>query len=154
MKEYSWKNTGFSANAQLVGEELEKLESAGELTADEVLEFAKNNPDSETYKCFEWNDSVAGEKYRRYQASHIMTSISVTIKSEPKETQRVYLNIKSSIDNSRKFKNVKEVLKNDKEYQQVLDNAKQAFIRTKEQYELLVNKEDLRRIIFNLYKEM
>ena len=154
MKEYSWKNTGFSANAQLVGEELEKLESAGELTADEVLEFAKNNPDSETYKCFEWDDSVAGEKYRRYQASHIMTSISVTIKSEPKETQRVYLNIKSSIDNSRKFKNVKEVLKNDKEYQQVLDNAKQAFIRTKEQYELLVNKEDLRRIIFNLYKEM
>lgn len=154
MKEYSWKNMGFSANAQLVGEELEKLESAGELTADEVLEFAKNNPDSETYKCFEWDDSVAGEKYRRYQASHIMTSISVTIKSEPKETQRVYLNIKSSIDNSRKFKNVKEVLKNDKEYQQVLDNAKQAFIRTKEQYELLVNKEDLRRIIFNLYKEM
>lgn len=154
MKEYSWKNTGFSANAQLVGEELEKLESAGELTADEVLEFAKNNPDSETYKCFEWNDSVAGEKYRKLQANHIMTSISVTIKSEPKETQRVYLNIKSSIDNSRKFKNVKEVLKNDKEYQQVLDNAKQAFIRTKEQYELLVNKEDLRRIIFNLYKEM
>lgn len=154
MKEYSWKNTVFSANAQLVGEELERLESAGELTADEVLEFAKNNPDSETYKCFEWDDSVVGEKYRKLQANHIMTSISVTIKSEPKETQRVYLNIKSSIDNSRKFKNVKEVLKNDKEYQQVLDNAKQAFIRTKEQYELLVNKEDLRRIIFNLYKEM
>ena len=65
MREYSWKGTGYSADAQLVGEELEKLEFAGEVTPDEVLKFAKNNIDSELYKCFEWDDKICGEKYRK-----------------------------------------------------------------------------------------
>ena len=157
MREYSWKHTGMhyqNADAQLVGEELEKLEFAGELTSDEVLEFAKNNPDSETYKCFEWDNTVAGEKYRKIQASNILSSISVTIKEEPKETQRVYVSVKTSLDDARKFKNIKEVLKNDDEYQQLIDRAKQSFVRTKEQYETLLEKEDLKEVIFELYKEI
>lgn len=154
MREYSWKNMGFSADPQLVGEELEKLEFAGELTADEVLEFARKNPESETYKCFEWDDSVAGEKYRRFQASHIMSSIAIKIKEEPVETQRVYVSIKTSTDDKRTFKNLKEVLKNDDEYQQVVSKAKDDFVRCKEKYETLVNKEDLKDILFELYREV
>lgn len=157
MREYSWKHTGtsfISADAQLVGEELEKLEFAGELTADEVLEFARNNPKSEIYKCFEWDNSIAGEKYRKMQASGILSSISVTIKEEPKETQRVYVSVKTSLDDTRKFKNIKEVLKNDEEYQQLVDRAKQSFTRTKEQYETLLEKEDLKEVIFELYREI
>ena len=157
MKEYSWKHIGvayYNADAQLVGEELEKLEFAGELTADEVLKFAKNNPNSETYKCFEWDNTVAGEKYRRLQASSILSSITVTIKEEPKETQRVYVSVKTSLDDARKFKNIKEVLKNDEEYQQLIDRAKQSFTRTKEQYETLLEKEDLKEVIFELYREI
>lgn len=154
MREYSWKHTSFEADAQLVGEELEKLEFAGELTSDEVLKFAKNNPDSETYKCFEWDNAIAGEKYRKIQATQIMASISVTIKEEPKETQRVYVSIKTSLDNERKFKNIKEVVKNDDEYQQLIDKAKQSFVRCKEQYETLLEKEDLKEIIFGLYREI
>lgn len=157
MREYSWKHTGtayISADAQLVGEELEKLEFAGELTADEVLEFARNNPNSETYKCFEWDNTVAGEKYRRLQASSILSSISVTIKEEPKETQRVYVSVKTSLDDTRKFKNIKEVLKNDEEYQQLIDRAKNEFINCKEKYEALLEKEDLKEVIFELYREI
>lgn len=157
MREYSWKHTGVAycnADAQLVGEELEKLEFAGELTADEVLEFARNNPNSETYKCFEWDNSVAGEKYRKMQASGVLSSISVTIKEEPKETQRVYVSVKTSLDDTRKFKNIKEVLKNDDEYQQVIDRAKNEFINCKEKYEALLKKEDLKEVIFELYREI
>ena len=157
MREYSWKHTGvayYNADAQLVGEELEKLEFAGELTADEVLEFARNNPNSETYKCFEWDNSVAGEKYRKMQASGVLSSISVTIKEEPKETQRVYVSVKTSLDDTRKFKNIKEVLKNDDEYQQVIDRAKNEFINCKEKYEALLKKEDLKEVIFELYREI
>lgn len=157
MREYSWKNTGANyrnADAQLVGEELEKLEFAGELTSEEVLEFAKNNPESETYKCFEWDNTVAGEKYRRIQASNLLSSIAVTIKEEPKETQRVYVSVKTSLDDARKFKNIKEVLKNDDEYQQLIDRAKLEFISYKEKYEALLNREDLKEVIFELYKEI
>ena len=157
MREYSWKNPGAnycSADAQLVGEELEKLEFAGELTSEEVLEFAKNNPESETYKCFEWDNTVAGEKYRRIQASNLLSSIAVTIKEEPKETQRVYVSVKTSLDDTRKFKNIKEVLKNDEEYQQLVDRAKLEFINCKEKYEALLEKEDLKEVIFELYREI
>lgn len=157
MREYSWKNTGVhyqSADAQIVGEELEKLEFAGELTSEEVLKFAKNNPDSEIYKCFEWDNTIAGKKFRKHQASSILSCISVKIKEEPKETQRVYVNIKTTSEGTRKFKNIKEVLKNDDEYQQLIDRAKQSFIRTKEQYETLLEKEDLKEIIFELYREI
>lgn len=156
MREYTWKHWRFSADAQLVGEELEKLEFAGELTADEVLKYAKNNPESETYKCFEWDNTIAGEKYRRYQASQIMTSISLKIKVDEtqKEIQNVYVNIRTSQDDKRTYKNIKEVLKNDTEYQQILDKAKQSFINCKEKYETLLDKEDLKNVIFELYREI
>lgn len=154
MREYSWKNMGFSANAQLVGEELEKLEILGEVTTDTLLSYARNNPESETYKCFEWDDSIAGEKYRRYQATHVLTSIAVKIKEEPVKTQRVYFSVKTSSDDTRKFKNIKEVLKNDEEYQQVVDKAKKEFLSCKEKYEEIVERDDLKDVIFEIYREI
>lgn len=154
MREYSWKNTSFVGNAQLVGEELEKIEFAGELTTDEILNYAKMNQESELYKCFEWDDKIAGEKYRRKQASEILASISVKITGTPVKTQRVYVNVRTSTDGERKFKNFKEVLKNDEEYQQVVDKAKRDFINCKEKYETLIEKEDLKEVIFELYREI
>ena len=154
MREYSWKNTGFVGDAQLVGEELEKIEFAGELTTDEILSYAKLNQDSELYKCFEWDDKIAGEKYRKKQASELLASISVKIVEKPVKTQRVYVSVKTSTDGERKFKNFKEVVKNDDEYQQLIDKAKQSFTRCKEQYETLLEKEDLKEVIFELYREI
>lgn len=154
MREYSWRAAGFSADAQLVGEELEKLEFAGEVTPDEVIKFARNNVDSELYKCFEWDDKVCGEKYRKFQASNILTSISVKIKEEPVEKTRVYLSVKTELDNKRVFKNVKEVLKNDVEYQQVIDKCKKELDNCVEKYQKLLEKDDLKNIIFEIYKEV
>ena len=157
MREYSWKCVGvgyFKADAQLVGEELEKLEFAGELNADEVLNYARNNPNSETYKCFEWDNTIAGEKYRKMQASSILSSISVKIKEEPVETQRVYVSVKTALDDKRTFKNIKEVLKNDDEYQQLIDRAKLEFLNCKDKYESLLEKDDLKEVIFELYREI
>ena len=154
MREYSWKHCGFNADAQLVGEELEKLEFAGEITPDEVLNFARNNPESETYKCFEWDDKIAGEKWRKRQAGEILISISLKVKENPVEKQRVYVNVKTALDDKRTFKNIKEVLKNDDEYQQLIDRAKTEFISCKEKYETLLEKDDLKEVIFELYREI
>lgn len=154
MREYSWKGSCYSADAQLVGEELEKLEFAGEITADEVLRFAKNNVDSELYKCFEWDDKVCGEKYRKLQASNILSSISVKIKEEPVEKTRVYLSVKTELDNKRVFKNIKEVVKSDTEYQQVVDKCKRELDNCVDKYQKLLEKDDLKDIIFEIYKEV
>lgn len=154
MREYSWKGSYYSADAQLVGEELEKLEFAGEITADEVLRFAKNNVDSELYKCFEWDDKICGEKYRKLQASNILSSISVKIKEEPVEKTRVYLSVKTALDDKRVFKNIKEVVKNDIEYQQVVDKCKKELDNCIDKYQKLLEKDDLKDIIFEIYKEV
>ncbi len=154
MREYSWKNYSFSADAQAVGQELEKLELAGEITSEIVLDYARKNTDSEMYKCFEWNDSIASEKYRKYQASQLLSSIAITIKEEPKKTQKVYVTVKTSSDKTRKFKNIKEVLKDDEEYKQLVNRAKDEFVSCKEKYETLLQKDDLKEVIFELYREI
>ena len=63
---YCWKHTGFEADANKVGIELEKIKSKEKLTREVVLDYAKNK-ESELHKCFEWDDNVASEKYRLFQ---------------------------------------------------------------------------------------
>lgn len=154
MREYCWKSMGFSADAQAVGQELEKIEILGELSSEAVLNYAEKNPDSEVYKCFEWDDDEASRKYRLYQANQILCSISIKIKEKPTEKQRIYVNVKSSETHAKTFKNIKEVLKNDEEYQQLVNKAKDDFIRCKDKYDKIIERDDLKDVIFAIYREI
>lgn len=142
---YCWKTVGFSANADKVGKELEKIEKREELTREAVLEYAKDKK-SELNKCFEWDDSIAGEKYRLVQASAILSSISIVVKEEPRQATRMFVSIKK--DNKKTYKNIVSVLENEEEYQQLLDKAEREFILFKESYANLVELKDLKNIIF------
>lgn len=155
MKIYSWKNWAVgNADAQLVGEELEEVERAGTLDPEHIVEYAERHKDSELYKCFEWDNEEAGRKYRLTQANKIICSISLEIKEEPRKLQRVYVSVKDKDTKERTFKNINEVLKNDEEYQQLIDKAKEDLIRCKEKYEDLLEKEDLKDIIFDIYRNI
>lgn len=153
-KKYSWKYSNFKGDAEKVGKELESIEVLGELNSKSVLQYAEENVDSELYKCFEWDNEIAGEKYRLMQANQVLCSISIEIKEEPLKKQRIYVNVKSSTTNVKQFKNINEVLKNDDEYRQLIEKAKKELQSYKEKYETLVNKEDLKDVIFEIYKEI
>lgn len=155
MKIFSWK-TGFfyNADAQKVGEELEEIERNSTLEANHIIEYAERHKDSELYKCFEWDDTEAARKWRLRQAGMIITNISLEIKEEPRKLQRVYVSVKDKDTEERVFKNVNEVLNNDEEYQQLIEKAKIELIRCKEKYETLLNKEDLKEIIFDIYRKV
>ena len=142
---YCWKSINFVADANKVGKELEKIESEGDLTREAVLEYAKDVK-SELNKCFEWDDSIAGEKYRLQQASWILASISIVVKEEPRKSTRMYVSIKN--DDKKVFKNIVSVLENDDEYKQLLDKAERDFISYKEKYQNLLQLNDLKNIIF------
>lgn len=154
MKVFSWTTTHFKADAQIVGEELEQIERNSTITPQHIVEYAQRHADSELYKCFEWDDTEASRKYRIYQANHIICSLSLEIKEEPKKVQRVYVNIKDTDTEERIFKNINEVLKDDNEYQQLIEKAKADLLRCKEKYENTVEKADLKDIIFEIYKEI
>ena len=150
-KKYSWKSAGFSANAQKVGEELEKIE---DVTNKNVLEYAENNVNSELHKCFEWNNKIAGEKYRLIQASKVISSISFVIQEEPVKKQKVYFSIKTEEKDLCKFKNIKDILENDDEYYALCNKAKQELETCKNNYTDLIKREDLKDIVFEIYKEI
>lgn len=153
MKIYSWKYS-INAEAEKVGKELEQMELLGEITPERVLEYAENNLESELHKCFDWDDPVASRKWRLHQANTILCSISVKIKEEPEIKQRVYVHVKSSNNGSKTFKNIKDVLENDEEYKQLLDKAKKDFNECKDKYDSLLNKQDLKDVIFEIYREI
>lgn len=150
-KKYSWKSAGFNANAQKVGEELENII---EITNKNVLDYAKNNINSELYKCFEWDDAIAGEKYRLSQASRLISSISFVIEEKPMKKQKVYYSIKTEEKDLCKFKNIKDILENDEEYYALCNKAKQELENCKDKYNDLIKKQDMKDIIFEIYKEI
>ena len=154
MKIFSWKGTAHYGNAQKIGEELENIEELGSIKPDDVVKYAESHKDSELYKCFEWDDKEASRKYRLIQANNIICSISLEIKEEPKKVQRVYVNIKDKETEERTFKNIRDILENDEEYQQLIDKAKSDLMRCKNQYEDLLQKEDLKDIIFEIYRNI
>lgn len=154
MRKYSWKNYVFTQDSQKVGEELEKLEKVSEITNKNVLEYARKNKDSELHKCFEWNDTIAGEKYRLIQASNVISSISFVIEEEPIKKQKVYFSIKSDAKESRKFKNIKDILEDDEDYKALLNKARKEFETCKDNYDNLIKREDLKDIIFDIYREI
>ena len=74
---YKWRRgVSFGAPAQEVGERLEKIKKRHDRDFGpiHVVRDARN-PESPLHPCFEWNDQVAGERYREQQAATILTSI-------------------------------------------------------------------------------
>ena len=64
----SWKIEGiFKANAQKCYEEISKL---NRITPEDILNQAKDI-NSELHKCFEWDDTIAANKYRLQQARQV-----------------------------------------------------------------------------------
>jgi len=61
-----------------IKEEIQKIYDEDKLTATEVVNTAKdeNNP---LHSCFEWDDTVAGEKYREQQARQLINQFTVII---------------------------------------------------------------------------
>lgn len=154
MKKYSWKNQYFKGDAQKVGSELELIERSGSIDNKKVLQYARNNSNSELHKCFEWDDSIASEKYRLFQATSIISSISFEIEDEPIKKQKVYVSIQKTKEKPRQFRNIKEILEDDDEYSQLLRQAKKDLENCKDNYETLIKREDLKNIIFEIYKEV
>ena len=151
MKKYSWKSIGFNANAQKVGEELENIV---DLSNKNVLDYAKNNINSELHKCFEWDDTIAGEKYRLVQATRLISSISFVIQEEPIKKQKVYFSIKTEEEDLRKFESIKDILEDDEKYYALCNKMKRELENCKNNYNDLIKKKDMKEIIFEIYKEI
>ena len=115
-------------SAQVAGEECERLESSGGLTPANLVNASRPD-DAPLHGCFEWDDSVAAEKYRERQASYIIRSIEVSVERSS-EPVRAFVPVVS--ENSREFRSIGVVLRSSDSREALLDSAKRelmAFVR-------------------------
>lgn len=103
--------------AEIYGRRLSYLERTGDLTAEAVLEDAKD-PRSPLHKYFLWDDKKAAVKYRITQASYLLRAIAIQI-----------VGPRGEITETRAFHNVAiPVFENDEEYSvRVYKSSNQVF---------------------------
>lgn len=143
-KEYSW-NTGWTyGDANKVGQELEIIEQSKELTAENVVDYARTHTDSELYKQLEWDDAIAGELYRRNKASSIIANIRVKIiedNDEPMTAKPIRAYVQTV--EKKVFEPIEVVVQDPNKYQIMLEKAYKELNRTKIKYSDLQEIQDL-----------
>ena len=89
---YEWgANARFKVDPQIVGEELERIrERDGGVSVDAMLEEAR--PDkAPLHPLCTWDDSVAGEKWRKHELRQVPRSLKVIVKE--RESRPAYVHI-------------------------------------------------------------
>lgn len=133
----SWKLDGlFKADANTVAKEIESIKA----TPENIVEYAESES-TELHKCFEWNDSVAGHKYRCIQAQQVVRNL-VVVKEEIEEKTPIRFFYNTG-DRSGEYKPVKMILKNEDEYQALLKRAMEELHSFKKKYSCLSELEEI-----------
>lgn len=131
---YSWNKQGYSISAEIVGKEFCKIEKQyGALTSENVLESAKSD-DSPLHDIFEWDDTIAANKYRLYQATKLICNLKCEVATDEEKTfvVRAYLNVSENKKGS--FVNVQSAFENPDSRKLVLERALQELESFKNKY--------------------
>lgn len=115
MLQVEWRVKGiFKADAQKVYEEI----GDNQIVPQEMVDMARDE-NSELHKCFEWNDTVAAEKYRLQQARTILSMLVFRPKTEEERSVRVF----SLTTEKSTYQPTKQFLVQADEYQDLLKRA-------------------------------
>lgn len=130
-------------NAQKCYDEIYENGAIKETTPEAVVEKAKNK-NTELHKCFEWNDKVAGHKYRIIQARDILCSFRI-LSDEIVESENKPFEVRAVVkgDEPNHYKPTKLVVQKMDEYQALLDQAKRELESFRRRYENLIELEKL-----------
>lgn len=80
---YQWKEgSHVKGDAELAAKVCKELEAQGNLNAAALVEASKAE-DAPLHDMFEWDDTVAAQKYREVQAREIIRSITVVTEDRP-----------------------------------------------------------------------
>ncbi len=91
MAAYKWCGRQFPVNANIVGQEVEKIEKTyGSVTAELLVDTARAVT-SPIHDLFEWNDAIAAEGFRKQQAAKILCAL--TIENVQGKEVRAYVNV-------------------------------------------------------------
>jgi hypothetical protein len=154
MKKYSWKIDFFQTDANKVGKELEKIEQNGDLNTEAIVEYARN-PKTTLNKMFEWDNTIAGEKYRIIQASRIITNIQVDYIGKDEDGDEKPKQVRAFVKTTKKtkesYQNIEAVVSDAGKYAMLLEKAYKELNGTKNRYKELEEIQELLKDIPEIY---
>ena len=133
----------YKADASKVAEEL--LQLGDEYSLSDVVKKARNE-DSEMHGVFEWDDSIAGEKYREHQAGKMVRNIVFVKESNSKEKSNVRF-FMSTGNRDRTYSPTKLIVRNRSAYEELLDRALNELRAFKNKYQALSELEEILALI-------
>ena len=90
------QGSGFSGNAEEIYNELEDIrdQNDGKLTPQQIVKIAKNKK-TKLHSQFEWDNGIAGEKWRLWQARALVRAI-VYVDEQEKKSSNVFIHIRNN----------------------------------------------------------
>ena len=140
-KEYSWSLDLYHVDANAVGAELEEIQETNELTPESVVEYAKDRRTT-LNGLFEWNNEVAGHKWRLQQARKILNNITVEIVGKNNEKKPIRAFVKTTTKKE-EYRNIESVVSDAEQYSLLLNMAYRELNQTKNKYQTLTEIQEL-----------
>ena len=140
----AWKVDGFyKADASKVLDELSEL--GDEYSLSDVVKKAKDE-NSEMHSIFEWDDSVAGEEYRKIQAGKMVRNLVIVRNDETEEKTNVRYFVSTGKRDST-YTPTRLVVRNQDAYEQLLERAYAELRAFKEKYSTLSELDEILALI-------
>lgn len=134
MQIIQWKMSGlFHADATKCKQEIENI--GDDVTPPEVVEYARN-PDTELHKCFTWDNDVAADKWRLYEARQVLCNIVVVDKRDD-SLEPTSFRLFHKTDNTGGYKPLSLIIQNEDEYKKLLRNCETDLQTIKKKYQNL-----------------
>ena len=141
MNNAAWADgSRMTGDANVAAEVCAKLEAEGRLNAQNLVDVSRDK-DAPLHDMFEWDDSIAAEKYREEQAKKIIRSIVYTVEDKP-ITTRMYPSMGSNT-----YQHIEHVMQSDEKRKYLLKTAKAELAAFKRKYQVLTELSEVFAVI-------
>ena len=128
-----------NVDAQKVAEEIVAI--GEEVTPEDVVNEARD-PETELHKCFEWDNDIAAEKWRKQQARQIFCNLVIkrvdVEEDKPQEPIRFFYNTEG-----KSYKTAEKIFSQPSEYEKLLQQAKADALAYQRKYSSLLELEEI-----------
>lgn len=141
-----WGCVKFKAKAEDVAKELESMGDG--FTRRQVVDYASEHTNSALHNCFEWDDTVAADRYRLHQAGTVIQNLKITIIKKDKPPEKT--NVSMFVMPERKcgtYQKTEVVVKNIERYELLLNKAKSELQAFRNKYSMISELEEVFKAI-------
>lgn len=130
------------ADAQLVADEISAIGEAP--TAADIVDAARDEG-SELHKCFEWDDSVAAENWRKKQARDIVHHLVFVEEQIPADRPEIRIRYTENVGGG--YKETIKIVRNEDQYKNLLAQAYAELRAFKAKYSMLSELQEILDLI-------